>query len=519
MANYADYLSHFNFDVVYKPTKLNTNADYCSRIPSTSTESDVNNLYGEGDEIEQFALLQMQQLPVRAEHIARETRKDPQLGSIIRELELGHNLAQTGYKAPEAKYTFAANCLLFEHRVVIPSALRQAILNDLHTAHFGVVKMKGLARSYVYWPGIDSDIERTAKSCTECARHGPTPPKYSSHHWEYPSAPWQRIHVDYAGPVAGSMLLIVVDAFSKWFEVKITKSTTAAATIQLLDELFSAYGAPVTLVSDNGPQFASSEFRDFLLQSGVKYHKLSAPYHPATNGQAERYVQTVKNGLKAMGTTNGNLQTNLNTFLQFYRKAPHTETGESPAKLFLGRNIRTRLDLVRPQKTNETITEKQKSAFEPSFRSFTPGQQVYVLSGNARMDKWIPGTVQARLGDLHYEIVYEGKHLKRHVDQMRSFDNNELTRIPSNEARFSTLASGETTRRSHFYGNPVTSQELPSDTELRASSESASVSSESSDEHFSTPNSSPTRNRQSEGTPPVVRRSTRLRRRPVRYSP
>ncbi|XP_065075857.1 uncharacterized protein K02A2.6-like [Ochlerotatus camptorhynchus] len=171
--------------------------------------------------------------------------------------------------------------------------------------------MKALARSYVYWPGIDSDIERTAKSYPECARYAAAPPKFSSHHWEYPNGPWERIHVDYAGPVAGSMLLIIVNAFSKWFEVKITSSTTATATIKILDGLFAAYGAAVTLVSDNGPQFTAAEFKAFLEKSGVKYHKLSAPYHPATNGQAERYVQTVKSALKAMGTTSENLQRNL----------------------------------------------------------------------------------------------------------------------------------------------------------------------------------------------------------------
>ncbi|XP_065091280.1 uncharacterized protein K02A2.6-like [Ochlerotatus camptorhynchus] len=146
--------------------------------------------------------------------------------------------------------------------------------------------MKALARSYVYWPGIDSDIERTAKPCPECTRHAAAPPKFSGHHWEYLNGPWARIHVDYAGPVAGSMLLIIVDAFSKWFEVKITSSTTATATIKILDGLFAAYGAPVTLVSDNAPQFTAVEFKAFLEKSEVKNHKLSAPYHPATNGQA-----------------------------------------------------------------------------------------------------------------------------------------------------------------------------------------------------------------------------------------
>lgn len=525
MANYADYLAHFNFDVVYKPTSQNTNADYCSRIPSQATQTNVNTVsLHEGrnseDEFDQFVLNQIQQLPVRAEHIARETRKDAHLGKIIQELELGRNLAQLGYKAPESRYTLAANCLLFEHRVVVPPALREAILNDLHVAHIGVVKMKGLARSFVYWPGIDADIESRARGCIECTRHATAPPKFNSHHWEYPSGPWERIHVDYAGPVAGMMLLIVVDAYSKWVEVKITSSTTTSATANILDGLFAAYGAPVTVVSDNGPQFTAEDFKSFLQRSGVKYHTLSAPYHPATNGQAERYVQTVKKALKAMETTNSTLQANINKFLQQYRKAPHAETEQSPAKLFLGRNIRSRLDLVRPQDVSTKITEKQRASFETAFRSFTPGQHVYCLSGNPRMDKWIPGIIAARLGDLHYDIVYERKHLKRHVDQIRRFHDecSEKCIQPSSESR--TCDTGTTAQRMHFYGDTVTSSE-PQPSQESSSSETSSEGFQTPDGRFLTPSSSPERSSQgpSEGSPPVLRRSVRQRRPPLRYSP
>ncbi|XP_055608550.1 uncharacterized protein K02A2.6-like isoform X2 [Uranotaenia lowii] len=522
MANYADYLAHFNFNVVYKPTSQNTNADYCSRIPSKSTNSGVHSLFLEEgrndvDGFDNFALHQIQQLPVRAEYIARETRKDAHLGKLLQLLELGRNLAQSGYKAPESKYTVVANCLLFEHRVVIPPTFREAILNDLHAAHIGVVKMKGLARSFVYWPGIDADIENIAKSCAECARHAPAPPKFNSHHWEYPKGPWERIHIDYAGPVAGMMLLIIVDAYSKWVEVKVTNSTTALATINILDDLFAAYGAPVTVVSDNGPQFTADEFKVFLHRSGVKYHKLSAPYHPATNGQAERYVQTVKRALKAMGTTNSTLQANLNKFLMQYRKAPHTETGESPAKLFLGRNIRTRLDLVRPQDTSTKITEKQRAFFDASFRTFSPGQHVYCLSGNPRLDKWIPGIITARLGDLHYDVVYQGKHLKRHIDQLRRFHDNESNEsIPfSSESRKST--TGSTTQRMHFYDDAMTSQQHSFSSDGSTTTEASSNGRQTPEPSFVTPTSSPTRS--SEGSPPILRRSERQRRLPLRYSP
>jgi len=414
MANYADYLSHFNYDVIFKPTKSNVNADYCSRTPLPTTHNTVSKLRSRKeedavyDEFDGFVLCQVKQLPVRAEHIAKETRKDPHLGKIVKILEAGQDLTQAGYKAPEANYTMTANCLLFEHRVVIPAILQPAVLNDLHAAHVGIVKMKGIAQSFVYWPGIDADIERVAKSCAECAKHAHAPPKSKDHHWEYPKGPWERVHIDYAGPVAGVMLLIIVDAYSKWLEVKTTYSTTTTATITILDELFSRYGVPVTIVSDNGRQFVSAEFKSFLQTSGIKYHKLTAPYHPSTNGQAERYVQTVKNALNGMSTTQGSVQHNLNQFLQQYRKAPHAATGQPPAQLFLGRNIRTRLDLVRPDDVFTRMKEKQQQ-FNPSFRSFQPEQTIYFLSGNPRMDKWIPGKIVTRLGNLHYEVEYTGR--------------------------------------------------------------------------------------------------------------
>lgn len=170
MANYTDYMAHFNYEVIYKSSKANANADYCSRAPLPMTVNSISESIME-DEFDDFICGQITQLPVRANCIASETRKDDHLGKIVRLLEKGTNLPRFGYKAPEANYSLATNCLLFEHRVVIPPSLRQSILNDLHTAHSGMVKMKGIARSFVYWSGIDTDIEKAARACTECAKH------------------------------------------------------------------------------------------------------------------------------------------------------------------------------------------------------------------------------------------------------------------------------------------------------------------------------------------------------------
>ena len=111
-------------------------------------------------------------------------------------------------------------------------------------------------------------------------------------------------------------------------------------------ELLARFGLPEQLVSDNGPQFVSDEFKTFLEGNGVK-HLRSAPYHPATNGAAERLVQTIKQALKAAHQQGMPLEKALPTFLLRYRITPHATTGAAPSTLFLGRTPRTRLNLLR----------------------------------------------------------------------------------------------------------------------------------------------------------------------------
>ena len=87
------------------------------------------------------------------------------------------------------------------------------------------------------------------------------------------------------------MFLIVVDAHSKWMGVKPVSSATSTATVEHLRSMFSIHGLPEMLITDNGSVFTSAEFKEFLNRNGIQ-HITSAPYHPASNGLAERAVQT-----------------------------------------------------------------------------------------------------------------------------------------------------------------------------------------------------------------------------------
>ena len=165
------------------------------------------------------------------------------------------------------------------------------LLDELHVHHSGSSRMKGIARSHFWWPKLDAAIEDIAKSCSTCQQMQDKPAAAPLHTWIWPETPWYRLHIDFA-ELDSKHFLVLVDAHSKWIEVVYMPSTTkASATIQVLRDIFAVHGLPVELVSDNGPPFASEEFATFTRQNGIR-HIRSPPFHPSTNGAAERAVKT-----------------------------------------------------------------------------------------------------------------------------------------------------------------------------------------------------------------------------------
>ena len=183
------------------------------------------------------------------------------------------------------------------------------------------------------------------------------------------------------------------------------RSTTSLAAIEKLRELFSAYGLPEELVSDNGPQFTSSEFAEFLELNGIR-HTRSPPYHPSTNGATERMVQVLKKALKSV--SGSSIKHKLAKFLFSYRNTPHTLTGETPAKLFLNRQPRTRLSLLEPNLADVVEAKQEKQKFQHDGKlplcEFIPGDSVYIRNFRGG-SKWNPGVIQALLGPVKPENV------------------------------------------------------------------------------------------------------------------
>ena len=149
--------------------------------------------------------------------------------------------------------------------------------------------------------------------------------------------------MDLAGPFLNQMFLVLIDSYSKWIEVLPLTSTTSTALIQKIRPQLAQFGLPTTVVTDNGTQFVSEEFEQFLKNNVIR-HITSAPYHPATNGLAERAVQIFKAGMRKI--TDGSTSDRIARILLNYRRTPQTTTGSSPTELMFGRNLMTRLDLL-----------------------------------------------------------------------------------------------------------------------------------------------------------------------------
>ncbi|CAH8585253.1 unnamed protein product [Schistosoma margrebowiei] len=232
--------------------------------------------------------------------------------------------------------------------------------------------------------------------------------------WPQPEYPWSRIHVDFAGPINGITYLVVVDAFSKWPEIVPVIPPTTTQTIQLLTEMFSRNGLPDIIVSDNGSQFTSSQFQEFCKRLSIKHFR-SPPYHPQSNGQAERFVDTFKRALmksKGEGTTVETLQ----NFLFVYRTTPNDMLPQqkSPAEILMGRKLSTIHSLMCPRTTPPPSHNKSQK-----LPAYEVGCPVFARDYRANHGPWIEARVIGRLGQVMYEVKVGRDTWTRHRNQLR----------------------------------------------------------------------------------------------------
>ena len=142
------------------------------------------------------------------------------------------------------------------------------------------------------------DVERMCRSCHGCQVVGRGLPPEPMQMTEPPTGPWQDLAADLMGPLpTGESLLVVVDYYSRYYEVVVMTSTTTPKIITALEEIFARFGYLYSLKTDNGPQFVSREFEEFLRGCGIE-HRRSPPLWPQANGEVERQNRSLLKTLK-----------------------------------------------------------------------------------------------------------------------------------------------------------------------------------------------------------------------------
>ena len=411
------------------PIHLLKTAKYTSLIPKPE-EMSKSEFFSKEDLVHEVCIMSnFSFMPVTYRKVKKCTQSDPTLLKIMQYCKTGWPQYKS---APPEVRPYLKNRLglgvtqglvTWGNRVVLPERLRPRYLAELHDGHQGVTRTKGLAREHVWWPGLGKEIESQVSSCIVCAAAGRSPAQVEINPMPWPREPWSRLHLDLAGPFLGLNFLVIVDSHSKWLEVKIVKSTSSQVIVNKLSKLFSYWGYPHILVSDNGPQFVSEEYAEFCRSHDI-HNTTVSPYHPRSNGQAERCVATFKNFLVKLKDRT-NIKQSLNNFLLKYRITPHSMTGQSPSLLMLGRSIRTDLDLIHP--SQNSLERKQENAVKRgphAIRVFDPRDQVWYINFRASKDqpKYLRGTICRRSAPQTYIIIDDsGKSIYRHSDQIKLF--------------------------------------------------------------------------------------------------
>lgn len=293
---YLFRLMPFDVEIFYKPGKSNNLADFASRFPISADLSQEDREEEQRYEINLIEDNQNIDLKLMAEYTAQDNLLMKLKEYIIKGWPENIREDMKPYSSVKELLSISRGVILRDQRVVVPRILRNDVMRVLHKGHLGITQTKQLARQYFYWPGLNKDIEISVKACETCkaVNADKTERVYST--WPTPTVPFERVHLDFFH-FQEKTFLIMVDSFSKWVDVKVMQKTDLQAVQRAFLEMFENFGDPGTVVTDNGPPFGSPGFDQFLINRKIKPLK-SPPYHPASNGSAERWVQTVKNKLK-----------------------------------------------------------------------------------------------------------------------------------------------------------------------------------------------------------------------------
>ena len=306
--------------------------------------------------------------------------------------------------------------------IYIPESLRSQMLKRLHAAHLGYESMLRRARDKIFWIGMKQQIKQLAKTCEVCEKKKSKNQKQPLKQHHDGKHPWDKVGTDLF-QIEDKTYLMVIDYYTNYIELDLLKKTTSKQVIKKLKKQFSRFGIPRELISDGGPQYSSTEFKEFTKSWKIKHH-ITSPNHPKSNGKAEAGVKIVKGMMKKCLET----KTDPYEALLELRNTPRADTKKSPHEMLFSRPARTNLP---SREQTQVISERRLKRKEQVCRSYNktartlpdlkPDSNVYFEHKN----KWTPGRVIDKRSDRNYQVISkDNTSYNRNRDHIRPTDVN-----------------------------------------------------------------------------------------------
>jgi len=433
-------LQKYDIEVVHIPGKDIPVADTLSRkfLPHTYPEM------SEGMEVQVHALID--NMPISDKkmiEIKEATEADMQCQVLKQMIEDGWPQLREDCPITAREYwnhrdeLVIMNDIIFKGpKIVIPKSLRKCMIEALHVGHMGIEKTTRRARDIIFWPKMSSDINEYVLSCTTCLLHRNANQKEPLTSYPIPDRPWQMIGTDLF-TWNNAEYIVVVDYLSNYIEVDKLKSTTSSQVIRSLKSVFSRHGVPETVVSDNGPQYVSDEFRQFEKAWNFN-HITSSPHYAQSNGLAEKSVQTIKRLFQKCS------ESDRDPYLAMLelRTTPLAH-GSSPSQILMSRRLRSVLPAKHSQLEPKVVTDlhrkiaelknKQKRHFDKAAKPLAPlsvGQSVRIKQ---KKGTWEPALVTECNGNRSYTVdTQNGGSYRR--NRRHLFPSNEDNSFPTTDA-------------------------------------------------------------------------------------
>lgn len=181
-------------------------------------------------------------------------------------------------------------------RLIIPTTLRKEMINRAHASHLGITYTTNTARDIMYWPRMTAELTEIVRQCNTCQETQQAAQKEPMMTYPIPLLPWQSVASDCL-EVKGQYYVVITDLYSDYIALAELPNLTTATLIKQMKPIFATHGTPAVLITDNGPNYASQEFKSFTEEWDIQ-HITSSPHHHKSNGKAEAAVKTAKKIIK-----------------------------------------------------------------------------------------------------------------------------------------------------------------------------------------------------------------------------